>query len=194
MDKATFLKEQFTTLRKEVEQTKARIFKIVAFGIAIVPAAHFVASEQHLGVINYITPLLVIVVALLYLSENHALMRCGRYIRSEIEKHVSEQDKNVIGWETWLETNKRKYNTRTVDKFVAYCFHILFVVYFAASVYLAIAEALTAKMPVMGMAALLGVYIAVGIWFLIFLLNNIQNATETTEDTSGTNQQSRPLS
>ena len=49
-------------------------------------------------------------------------------------------------------------------------------------------------MPVMGMAALLGVYIAVGIWFLIFLLNNIQNATETTEDTSGTNQQSRPLS
>ncbi|MFI5118323.1 MAG: hypothetical protein ACHP8B_16670 [Terriglobales bacterium] len=182
MDKATFLKEQYSTLRKEIENTKSRIFKIVAFGLTIVPAAHFVAQEQKLEALLYITPLLVIVVALLYLSENHALMRCGRYIRCEIERHVTEQDKDVIGWETWLEANKQRYGTRTVDKFVAYCFHILFVVYFAGSVYVAIKHALEAKMAVMGMAALLGVYVAVGIWFLIFLLNNIRTATEATDD------------
>jgi hypothetical protein len=193
VDKATFLKEQFITLRKEVENTKSRIFKIVALGITIVPAAHFVARDQHLEALYYITPLLVIVVALLYLSENHALMRCGRYIRCEIERHVTEQDKDVIGWETWLEANKRRYDTRTVDKFVAYCFHILFVVYFGGSVYLAIKQAREASMAVMGMAALLGVYIAVGIWFLIFLLNNIRTATETTEDMPGTSQQSNRL-
>jgi len=187
VDKATFLKEQYSTLRKEIEQTKSRIFKIVAFGITIVPAAHFVAKDQHLEALNYITPLLVIVVALLYLSENHALMRCGRYIRCEIERHVTAQDKDVIGWETWLEANKQRYGTRTVDKFVAYCFHILFIVYFAGSVYLAIQQAET-KMAVMGMAALLGVYIAVGIWFLIFLWNNIRTATEATDDMPGAGQ------
>jgi len=187
MDKATFLKEQFTTLRKEIEQTKSRIFKIMAFGLTIVPAAHFVAREQHVEALLYVSPLLVIVVALLYLSENHALMRCGRYIRYEIERHVSQQDADVIGWETWLETKKRGYDTRTVDKYVAYCFLILFVVYFAGSVYLAIKEAQTANVNIMWMAALLAVYIAVGIWFLIFLVQNTRSATETRDDAPGTN-------
>lgn len=35
-------------------------------------------------------PLLIMVVAMLYLSENHAVMRCGRYIREEIELHVND--------------------------------------------------------------------------------------------------------
>ena len=133
MDESQFLMEEYKTLREEIRETKARIFKLVGFGIFAVPVAHFVAQTYRLDVVILSLPLLVIVVALLYLSENHALMRCGCYIREHIEPKVEDtigevillekgsdrsiepKVKDTIGWETWLENG---FGRRTVDKYV----------------------------------------------------------------------------
>jgi hypothetical protein len=176
VDKDVFLTEQFKTLRAEIENTKDRIFKTLTYGIAVVPAAHYAANELKLSALLYATPLLVMVVALLYLSENHALMRCGRYIRREIEPHFS----GVVGWEEWLEI-RGMYDARTVDKLLSYSFYLLFFVYFAASVALAFHKAL-GQYGLVAAAALLGSYIAVGIWFLIYLYTNLRTSTQTSFD------------
>lgn len=172
MDKQEFLKEQFLTLREEIKETKSRIFKLVGLAIVGVPAAHFLAYSYKLEIIVLAIPLLVIVVALLYMSENHALMRCGRYIKLYIESEI----KDIVGWEQWLET-PGEFQARTVDKFVSYCFYLLFFIYFAGSVFLA-DRFVQEKYGIIRLI-LLGVYIAIGIWFLIFLIGNIRTSTTT---------------
>lgn len=176
MDRETFLCEQFRTLREEIRETKARIFKTLAFGVAVVPAAQFLAQSYDLEIVLYSTPLLVIVIALLYLSENHALMRCGRYILHEIEPHIS----GVVGWEAWLE-RKGPYDPRTVDKFLAICFYLLFFVYFTGSVFIATKTAYANLGQIAG-TVFLGIYIVIGGWFLIFLFKNSKTSTHTVFD------------
>jgi uncharacterized membrane protein len=155
------------------------LFKIVGFGVFVVPAAHFIAQTYQLDVVIVSMPLLVIVLALLYLSEDHALMRCGHFIRYYVENHVPD----VLGWETWLEAD-RKLTRRTVDRFLSYCFYLLFFVYYTGSVF--IAGRHVQKVYDLGwLGILLGIYIAVGIWFLIFLIKNIQVSTSTMDEKWG---------
>jgi hypothetical protein len=78
-----------------------------------------------------ILPFIVISVAFLYLSENHSLMRCGRYIRLHIEKKVPD----IVGWENWLESDD-SCDPRTVDKYVAYSIYIVLAIYYVASIWL----------------------------------------------------------
>jgi hypothetical protein len=84
MDKQEFMKQQYISLREEIKETKARIFKTLGFGLVVVPAANFVATTYQVDVLIMLMPCLIIVVALIYLSENRAKMRCGRYIRLHI--------------------------------------------------------------------------------------------------------------
>jgi len=95
MEKADFLKAQFETLRDEIKETKARIFWILSMGVILIPAAQTVGARYELGFALLGLPIIIIVYALLYLAENHALMRCGSYIRTQVEEAVPE----VIGWE-----------------------------------------------------------------------------------------------
>lgn len=173
MNKSEFLKEQYLTLREEIKQTKERIFKTIGFGLIVVPASQFLANAYKIDTVTLSIPVLVVVVALVYLSENNALMRCGRYIKRYIECEIEE----VIGWEEWLDT-KSKYDTRAVDKYLSYAFYLLFFVYFAGSVFLAARFAL-GKYGTLATGVLLGAYVAIGIWFLIFLLKNIKTTTGT---------------
>ncbi|MCP4547962.1 MAG: hypothetical protein GY835_15975 [bacterium] len=176
MDTNTFLQEEYRTLREEIKETKSRIYKTLSYGLIVVPAAHYLAKSYELEIVLYSTPLLVIVVALLYLSENHGLMRCGRYILLEIEPHVEE----VFGWESWLET-QGTFDPRTVDKFVSICFYVLYLVYFTGSVYLATIRAID-RMGMLAASLILGIYSAVGLWFLIYLFRHIRTTTRTVLD------------
>ena len=173
MNKQDFLKEQFLTLRKEIEATKSRIFKSLGFGLVIVPTSHFFAKSYKIDTIILSIPILVIVVALIYLSENNALMRCGRYIRLHIEPEIE----GVIGWEKFLETPS-EIDPRSVDKYLSYCFYLLFFVYFAGSVFLAGRFSLE-QYGLTVHSVLLGAYIAIGIWFLTYLLRSIRVSTRT---------------
>lgn len=116
------------------------------------------------------------VVALIYLAENNALMRCGRYLKHHIEPEIN----GVVGWERWLET-RSNYDTRAVDKYLSYAFYLLFFVYFAGSVFLSAKFSLSAY-GLLATSFLVGAYVAIGIWFVIFLLKSIKVSTTTDLD------------
>jgi hypothetical protein len=148
----------------------------MGFGLIVVPASHFLAQSYEIDIIILSLPVLVVVVALIYLAENNALMRCGRYIKHHIEPNIDD----VIGWETWLET-KASWDARSVDKYLSYAFYLLFLVYFVGSVFLAGRFAVEGYGEIPA-ALLLGFYVAVGVWFVIYLVKNIRVSTTTEAD------------
>lgn len=179
MDASEFHREQYLTLRKEIEDIRDRMHKIVVFGLVVVPSAHFVADKYEVDSIVYSLPMLVIVIALLYLADNNALMRCGRFIRLHIEPQASPTQ----GWEDWLET-KAPWDTRTVDRYLAFAFFGLFLVYFVGAISTAVEFAYRLH-GALAASGILGFYIAVGVWFSIFLTKNIRFRTTSTEDGFG---------
>jgi hypothetical protein len=175
MDDEDFLLAQFTTLREEIKETKARIFKTLGFGIAIVPAAHYLGQAHDIDVIVIALPVLVLVVGLMYLSENNAVMRCGRYIGEKIEPRT-----DVVGWEEWLSTPD-VFKKRTVDRYLFSSFYLLFLVYYAGSVFLT-ARLCLQNYGITFSIAIVAVYIVIGIWSAIFLLRNALMSTTTARD------------
>ena len=81
-------------------------------------------------------PPIVLMIGLLFLSENNAMMRCGCYIREHIEPAML-RDSEFVGWEAWLEI-PRKPDPRNVDKYMIYSFYVLSIVYFIVAVFLAV--------------------------------------------------------
>ena len=172
MDRADFMLAEYQSLRTEIEKTKENIFKTISFGILGIPGMYFVSQQFDIKELILAVPIMVIVVGILYLSENHALMRCGRYIRDYIEDEVS----NHLGWENWLTEKSDKY--RTVDKFLSYGFYIMFVIYYSATVIIAAKFALNKFGLIAGLATA-SVYIVVGSIFTFFVVKNIKTATDT---------------
>lgn len=176
MDKQEFMKQQYLTLREEIKDTKSKIFQTMGIGLVVVPGSQFLAQSYNIDTITLSLPVLVVVVALIYLSENNALMRCGRYIRTQIEPNLE----NIVGWEQWLETQHSR-DFRNVDKFLSYAFYLLFLVYFIGSVFVSAKFAMN-NLGIIPAALLLGGYVAIGIWFVIFLIRNIRTSTLTDLD------------
>src|SRR5215204_2515279 len=114
MNKESFLEWQYHTLRKEIETSKDRQFKIGAGSIVIVPAVEILAiavkesvvAEDDMGIVLAVPllvlllllPIIVLVLHSLFMAEHLAISRCARYIREHIESAVPQ----VEGWEQWL--------------------------------------------------------------------------------------------
>jgi hypothetical protein len=117
MDKKAFLEQQYLTLRKEIESSRDRHFKIAAGALVIVPAVEIFASAikvsifegekgESMGhilaipllVILLLLPIIVLALHAIWVAEHLAISRCGYYIREYIEPAVPE----VVGWEKWL--------------------------------------------------------------------------------------------
>ena len=64
---------------------------------------------------------------------------------------------------------------------MSYAFYLLFLVYFAGSVFMASRFALS-EFGILATATLLGGYMAVGVWFLIFLFKSSRVSTSTAAD------------
>lgn len=136
MDESKFFELQYKSLRDEIKNAKTRGMQILVLGISIVPAAQLLAKTQEAPEIFFGLPLVIITFALVYLAENHTIMRCGFFLRHYMETEVE----NIKGWETWLEDNdqaQQGIRKRTVDKFMAYAFYFIFFIYYIASVVLA---------------------------------------------------------
>lgn len=137
-----FLIEEYKTLREEIKATKDRIFKIAGISAAGVPYSYVIA--QNVEILKILLPLLVLGVALLYISENISLMRCGRYIKECIEPIViKEAEMNKWkGWEHNLakqdEPNFMKNPERMAERIAALFFYIFFIIYYIASVMLSV--------------------------------------------------------
>jgi hypothetical protein len=171
MDKGRFMELQYLTLRKEIEDTKARIFKIAVGGSAAVPVARYVVQAYDIEAAMVLLPFLVIIVTLLFLAENNALMRCGCYIRKHIESQIP-----VLGWEEWEET-ETEFDVRAADRYSVYSFYVLSAVYYVVCVWLAVSFAFTVGVPV-GIGAIF-VYAALGIAVATALCRRIRFGTTT---------------
>lgn len=176
MDKEKFLELQYKTLRKEIEHTKDRMFKIAFGGITIVPAAQFLAVAFEIEAVALLLPFLVIIIVIMFLAENNALMRSGRYIARHIEPEV----KDIHGWEAWLEEPNQD-NTRIVDRYIIYSFYLLWMFYYIVSVYLA-GTVVFKLYGVLGLSIILGVYIAIGVWMVVFSAKSVKTATKSKFD------------
>lgn len=176
VDRAAFELEQYKTLREEIRETKARIFYISGVALFVVPGGQYVARAMDAPLVVAVLPLLVLCIAFLYLSENHSLMRCGRYIRIQIEAPIPD----FMGWEEWLESPDG-CEPRKVDSYVNYSFLILFTVYYVASAFVAVRSAKQLAAPWLYPLAA-GGYSAIGLFFALFLLRNVRAATTTAGD------------
>jgi hypothetical protein len=188
MRRSDFATLEYPALRKEIEETKARLFKLAGFGIVGLPGAYSVAKIYEIGVLTLSLPILICTIVLLYVSESHALMRCGRYVRHVVESQIVGQDDKPIlgedgrpigGWEWWLEQKvSNEPDRRLVDKLLAVFFYLLFFFYYVASVALS-AQLANRLWGVLGLAIALGTYIGVGILFIVVLILGFRRSVST---------------
>ena len=176
MEPQDFLKIEYESLREEIKDAKDRTFKTLVLGVMAVPATQSLAKVYEIDALALALPLLVLVFALLYLAENHTIMRCGRYIRLHIEPRVPD----VTGWETWL-TTPDGFEKRSVDRHLKYSFYTLFGVYYAGSIFLAARFAYDSYGMVV-CSIVLGIYLGLGIWFTFYLISKILISTTTTRE------------
>ncbi len=153
-----FLMEEYKTFK----ETKSRIFQLTVIGITGIPTSYFLVSSVKEKVLTASLPILIITFLLLFLAESRALMRCGKYIKNHIETIITQKNKEIVGWENWLEgkeapkidsvdvKNKQELvehangikrlvsemkGRRSVDKIVSALFYTIFIIYYACSVY-----------------------------------------------------------
>ena len=177
MDKTELLSKTFDTLREEIKTTKARLFWIVAMGLFGVPLLSKFAEGADKFVVLLI-PYLVFALIVMFLSEQNALMRAGRYIRQVIEPTVEQ----TVGWERWLES---RADLRLLDKHFFACFTLVFFLYYFMSVGNAIQPLLTemerstsAYWWLIGAAV---TYTIGAIWALSTLLHHWRSCTGTAD-------------
>lgn len=141
-----FVIEQYKSLREEVKETKTRIFQLAILGLTGVPSSYFLAENyEQLKVLRLSLPILICTFLFFFLSETRALMRCGQFIKENIEPAIKkssgiEDNQQRKHWEEWLESGRKILGlreTRLVDVFMAFSFDVLFLIYYWCSVKLA---------------------------------------------------------
>ena len=177
MDKQDFVKAQYAALRTEIDGIKARLFKTVCLGLVVIPVLTYLAETQGVRFLGPIIPFVVLMLVILHVSEEQALMRCGRYIRERIEPLIEEG----AGWEAWLESQP---TLRVMDKVLFGCFLITFFVFYFASAGMAIEKLWTsgdAGMTADYKVIAGGVVYAIGaLWMLFTVIHHWRLCTATT--------------
>lgn len=176
LSREKFIELEYVTLRKEIEISKANMFKLIVGGAAIVPAAQSLATTYDIGAITLALPLIVVVLVLMFLTENHSVMRAGTYILEQIEPRVVGDG----GWEIWLNAARGRIKTRTVDKLLIFAFSVLASCYFVVSVVLAVRYALK-EFGLQGQYLLGGAYLGVGVVLAFVLYSQARTNTEAHE-------------
>ncbi len=182
----TFLEWQYESLRKEIETGLERSFRLVIGGATIVPALHIILRTYSPGPIALALPFIIPILVLLYLAQMNQVMRCGRYIKEQIEPHVGG---GIKGWETWLEDRplhelgekESDPDRRKVDNYIFTAFGIISFVYYLISVFIAVSYLPTWSGPFWVAIAL---YSVIGL-FLLWLILDRRTEVITTQHESG---------
>ena len=168
MEKQHIVMEQFQALRSEIEAIKARLFRTVCLGLVLVPVLAYLAEKPGTVFLGLALPFVILVLNMLYVSQEHALLRCGRYMRQRIEPLIEEG----AGWEAWLEAHP---GLRVMDKCMFWCFVIIFFLFYFGAVGLAITKLPEGSDEVLGTEyriylacaayALGAIWMAISVWF-----------------------------
>ncbi|MHC5111560.1 MAG: hypothetical protein ACYTHJ_16970 [Planctomycetota bacterium] len=176
MESQDFMREQYRSLRREIKETKSRVFKVIYLGALFMPGLTFLAEVPGARMVGLLVPFVVMMFTILFIANEQNLMRCGRFIRERLEPQFDD----CPGWETWLETQP---NLRVLDRCLVSCFVITFFVFYGVSAALAI-ETLWTTVDVQiapeYMAIAGGTVYGVGaLWMLFTILHHWRSATST---------------
>jgi hypothetical protein len=125
MNDNQFLRDQFASLRHEIEGLQARLFWTVMIGMLGVPTMTYLTWDTD-ALVWIVMPFFTLVIIILFLAQHQQMMRAGRFIREQIEPRLPE----TPSWERWLES-KPEY--RLVDRHFFACFTLIFFVYYGVS-------------------------------------------------------------
>jgi hypothetical protein len=129
-----FLEMEYTTLRKEIEDSRERGFRIIVGAVLAVPGAQFIAETWEIGIFKLFLPLIVLCFYLLWLAEHLAIGRCAEYMLT-IEDRMNRMCPEVKGWEHWLAANSA--DRRAHEKYLGWAFNALSVGFYGAATLLA---------------------------------------------------------
>ena len=171
-----FKKLEYQTLRKEIEESKSRLFLVVSGGLSITTTADYFAIRDNVGIFSLLLPFLVLAFGLLFLSQHNAKFRAGRYIKDRIEPHP-ESGKSP-GWENWLE--EKKVN-READKFIKMGFLLIFFMYYSFSTYLAVKslECLPFSKTFEIQHLILTILAVIGMVSILYFISNLATSTNS---------------
>ncbi|MCP4593894.1 MAG: hypothetical protein GY842_24430 [bacterium] len=130
MDTSANQQDEFLSLRQEIRASRTRLFWILVIGLIGVPALTYLATLAEFY-IWLLVPYSVLLLIVMFLSEQSSMMRAGRYIRERIETESGTGPQ----WEGWLESRP---HFRTVDRHYVACFLIVFFLYYFMTVGVAI--------------------------------------------------------
>lgn len=173
MSQDEFLKQQFLTLREEIRDSKARIFQLLLVGTILVPLLIFAADQFKSNFASVVIPFVVLVIMVAFVIEQHTIIRAGRYLKEHVEPHVQ----GALGWEHWLESNRR---LREMDRIFFGSLILVFLVFYAASTAAALnrlSEVAYNSYAYAGIGYGIG-----GVWFLAVLLRHWSSFTTTLDD------------
>jgi hypothetical protein len=170
MSAEDFMRQQYITLRQEISEGKARIFRLLVLGTLLVPLAGFAASEFHSVYASSSMPFVVLVLMFAFVLEQNTIVRCGRYLKEHVEPHIQ----GVVTWEKWLESNNR---IREVDRFFVGSFIFIFFIFYAIAVATAL-KGISDQWYDHYIYAGIG-YLVGGIWFIIVLFRHWHYCTTT---------------
>ncbi|MEM9417783.1 MAG: hypothetical protein AAGA25_01850 [Planctomycetota bacterium] len=95
----------FDTLRKEILQVKDRLTRLIIVGLVGVPILTYFAlsDDSTIPLLLFVSPLVVLLLVVLYFSEQASMMRAGTYIYDRIETTGE-------GWEHWVDELRGKHS------------------------------------------------------------------------------------
>ncbi|MBB6430665.1 hypothetical protein [Algisphaera agarilytica] len=93
----------FDTLRNEILQVKSRLTRLIVVGLVGVPILTYFAltDESTIPLTLFVSPLVLLLLVVLYFSEQASMMRAGTYIYDRIETTGE-------GWEHWVDELRGK--------------------------------------------------------------------------------------
>ena len=137
MNKLKYNELQFNALREEIMLYKKRKFRMLTFGILVLPYVQSVFfQQQNTSFMLPFIPIFVLVFAASFIKNHNNIMRCGAYIRFHIEEDIERKHPEFTGWETWADKYGplgRKY----IDYISVACSLVLFLAYYLFSIVLA---------------------------------------------------------
>lgn len=158
-----FFEIQFQTLRKEIEEAKTREFQLLVGGPIIIPTIQSLAFGYKLDAITLALPLIIMIYSLTLAFVRGTAMRCGRYIRTELESKCS----SIEGWETWLENHVADLRTRRSESMLVIAFILLVCVYYLSAVIIASSYCYN-NFGALGLILSLIIYVPLGIATIVF--------------------------
>ena len=183
MDQNDFRSLQFQSLRREIESLQTRGFWVVFVGLLGTPALSLFLLNASTPVWLAL-PFFVLGLIVLFLAQQHHMMRAGRFIRENIEKATASE----VGWEEWLESRPE---LRVFDRHSSACFMIIFFAYYFFAIGLAmrrlVVEAASDPSGIYwyGVYGAAIVYLIATIWGFSTLFHHWKSSMSTAEDAKG---------